>query len=54
MAFYTMIGFIAVATVIGAGVYWVVTNISFKHQPERYTYSKDKEGNDVVQDNTDV
>jgi hypothetical protein len=52
MAFYTMIGFIAVAAVIGVGVYWVVSNITFKRQPERYTYMKDEAGNEYVRDNT--
>lgn len=52
MAFYTMIGFVAVAAVIAAGVYWVVTHITFKRQPERYTYMKDEAGNEYVRDNT--
>jgi hypothetical protein len=52
MAFYTMIGFIAVAAVIGVGVYWVVSNITFKRQPERFTYTKDEAGNEYVRDNT--
>ena len=42
MAFYTMIGFIVVAAVIGVGAYWVVSNITFKRQPERFTYKKMK------------
>jgi hypothetical protein len=33
-------------------VYWVIANISFKHQPERYTYMKDEAGNEYVQDNS--
>ena len=52
MAFYTMIGFIAVAAVIGVGVYWVVSNVTFKRQPERFTYTKDEAGNEYVRDNT--
>jgi hypothetical protein len=52
MAFYTMIGLMAVAAVIAVGVYWVVTNLTFKRQPERYTYMKDEAGNEYVQDNT--
>jgi hypothetical protein len=47
-----MIGFIAVAAVIGVGVYWVVSNITFKRQPERYTYMKDEAGNEHAQDNS--
>jgi hypothetical protein len=53
MAFYTMIGLMIVAAVIGVGVYWVVSNITFKRQPERYTYMTDTtDGTDYVQDNT--
>jgi hypothetical protein len=52
MAFYTMIGFIVVAAVIGVGAYWVVSNITFKRQPERFTYTKDEDGNEYVRDNT--
>jgi hypothetical protein len=52
MAFYTMIGFVAVASVVAAGVYWVTTNITFKRQPKRYTYKTDEAGNEYVQDNS--
>ena len=30
MAFYTMIGFVAVASVVAAGVYWVLSNVTIK------------------------
>jgi hypothetical protein len=55
MAFYTMIGFIVIAAIIAAGVYWVVTHISFMKQVERfdrYTYMKDEAENEYVRDNT--
>ena len=52
MAFYTMIGFVVVASIVAAGVYWVVSNITFKRQPERYTYKTDEAGNEYVQDNS--
>lgn len=52
MAAYTLIGFLAVAAVIAAGVYWLVTHITFKSGPERYTYMKDEAGNEYVRDNT--
>ena len=52
MAAYTLIGFLAVAAVISVGIYWILTNISFKRQPERYTYMKDESGNEYVRDNT--
>ena len=52
MAFYTMIGFVVVAAIVAAGVYWVTLNITFKRQPERYTYKTDEAGNEYVQDNS--
>ena len=52
MAFYTMIGLIVVAAILGVGVYWVLSNITFKRQPERYTYKTDEAGNEYVQDNS--
>jgi len=50
-----MIGFIVIAAIIAAGVYWVVTHISFMKQVERfdrYTYMKDEAENEYVRDNT--
>ena len=52
MAFYTMIGFVVVAAIIAVGVYWLMSNITFKRQPERYTYKTDEAGNEYVQDNS--
>lgn len=52
MAFYTMIGLIVVAAILGVGVYWVLSNITFKRQPERYEYKTDEAGNEYVQDNS--
>jgi hypothetical protein len=52
MAFYTMIGLMAVAAVIAVGVYWVVTNVTFKRQPERYTYKANEAGTEYVQDDS--
>lgn len=52
MAFYTMIGLIVVAFILGAGVYWLLSNVTFKRHPERYTYKTDEAGNEYVQDNS--
>ena len=52
MAFYTMIGLVAVAGVVAAGVYWLLSNVTFKRQSERYTYKTDEAGNEYVQDNS--
>ena len=50
MAFYTMIGLIVVAFILGAGVYWLLSNVTFKRQPERYEYKTDEDGTEYVQD----
>ena len=50
MAFYTMIGLTVVAFILGAGVYWLLSNVTFKRQPERYEYKTDESGNEYVQD----
>jgi hypothetical protein len=47
-----MIGLMAVAAVIAVGVYWVVTNVTFKRQPERYTYKANEAGTEYVQDDS--
>ena len=52
MAFYTMIGLTVVAFILGVGVYWLLSNVTFKRQPERYTYKTDAAGNEYVQDNS--
>jgi TM2 domain-containing membrane protein YozV len=53
MAIYTALGVFVIVTVIGFGVYWLITNLTFKQQPNPYTYKKDVNGNEVVQDNTE-
>lgn len=50
---FAMIGYVVVAAALGAGVYWIATNITFKRQDERYTYTQDENGNEVVKDNSD-
>ena len=52
MAFYTMIGLTVVAFILGAGVYWLLSNVTFKRQSERYEYKTDEAGNEYVQDNS--
>lgn len=52
MAFYTMIGLIVVAFILGVGVFWLVSNVTFKRQPERYAYMKDEADTEYVRDNS--
>jgi uncharacterized protein YxeA len=54
MMIYAMIGIVAVAIVIGAGVYWLTQNITFKSIPHVYEYKTDENGNETVKDNTDA
>ena len=54
MTGFALLGALVIAGVTGAGVYWVITNITFKRQPEPYTYMKDENGNEYVKDNTDA
>lgn len=49
---FAMIGYLVVAVALGLGIYWMATNLTIKKQPDRYTYTKDEEGNEVVKDNT--
>jgi hypothetical protein len=54
MMIYAMIGIVAVAIVISAGVYWLLQNITFKTIPHVYEYKTDENGNETVKDNTDA
>lgn len=54
MALYTMIGFIMVSVVLAAGVYWLMSNITFRRQSDRYTYMRDEVGNEYIRDNVDT
>ncbi len=47
----SVIGLIVVSFVIYVGVYWLLSNVKIKRQPECYTYKKDGFGNEYVQDN---
>lgn len=54
MTAFAMVGALVVMGIVVAGVYWLITNITFKTQPEPYTYMKDKNGDEFVKDNTDA
>ena len=49
MIVYT-IGVIVIATVLAVGVFWLLSNVTFKRTPQRYTYKIDEEGNAVIID----
>jgi hypothetical protein len=49
-----MIGFIMVSVVLAAGVYWLMSNITFRRQSDRYTYMRDEAGNEYIRDNVDT
>jgi hypothetical protein len=54
MVLIDLIGMLVVAALIGAGVYWVLSNVTLKRQAERYSYTVDKDGNENVKDHTDA
>jgi hypothetical protein len=49
-----MIGFIMVSVVLAAGVYWLMSNITFRRQSDRYTYMRDEADNEYIRDNVDT
>lgn len=54
MMFYATLGIVAVAIVIGAGIYWLIENITLKSVPHPYEYKTDENGNESVKDNSDA
>lgn len=57
MMAFALAGYIVIAVIVIAGIYYLINNITFKKQPERYTYVKykDEDGNvyEKVKDNED-
>lgn len=43
---FALIGYLVTSAVFALGVYFVVTNITLKKQPEKYTYNEDGSVND--------
>ena len=37
-----LIGLLVMGSILGFGIYWLLTNITFKQVPEKYTYEGDK------------
>lgn len=54
MQAFALFGFLVIAAIVIAGFYWVITNVTFRKQPERYIYVKDEDGNEYVKDNKDA
>lgn len=38
----SLIGLLVMGSILGFGIYWLLTNITFKQVPEKYTYEGDK------------
>ena len=51
MTGFSLLGALALASVLAVGVYWLLTNITLKGQ-NPYEYKKDENGNEYVKDNT--
>ena len=45
-----MIGLLGMGAVISVGIYYLITNITFKKEPNRYTYEDDS----VIDNNEDT
>lgn len=50
MTGFALIGALVIASTVGFGAYWLITNITFKRQPERYIYVKNEDGSETVND----
>jgi hypothetical protein len=50
MTGFATLGALVIASTLGFGVYWLITNITFKRQPERYVYVKNEDGSESVKD----
>lgn len=46
---FALIGYLVMATVLGFGIYYLFTNVTFKNQTKKYTYDE----NNDVKDHTD-
>lgn len=52
MTGFSLLGALVFAGLLGAGVYWLLTNITLKSQ-NPYEYKKDENNSEIVKDNTD-
>ena len=50
MFVYSMVGILVIGMVIAMGIFWILSNVTFRKVPQRYTYTLDEEGNAVVVD----
>jgi cellulose synthase/poly-beta-1,6-N-acetylglucosamine synthase-like glycosyltransferase len=53
MMLMTFIGILVIAAIIMIGAYWIMNNVTIKNSEPRYTYHKDKDGNEYVKDAED-
>ena len=50
---FALIGYLVMSAVLGFGIYYLFTNVTFKNQKEKYSYRTDEHENDGVKDHTD-
>ena len=50
MFVYSMVGILVIGMVLAVGIFWILSNVTFRKVPQRYTYTLDEEGNAVVTD----
>lgn len=50
MFVYSIVGIVVIGMVLAMGIFWILSNVTFRKVPQRYTYTLDEEGNAVVSD----
>ncbi len=49
-----LIGLLVMGSILGFGIYWLLTNITFKQQQEKYTYKGDKVNNNTTENEKEI
>ena len=50
MFVYSIVGIVVIGMVLAMGIFWILSNVTFRKVPQRYTYTLDEEGIAVVTD----
>jgi len=44
-----LIGLLVMGSILGFGIYWLLTNVTFKQTPEQYTYDGNKVNDHTIE-----
>lgn len=50
----TFVGLAIISAIFAVGVYQIVRNVAWKRTPDRYEYSVDEDGNEIVKEKSDA